>query len=79
MDLLAQVGERLLLACVFTDVRGGLYRLEEAARQGLASTAATSEGLTYVGEEAAGEDDEEEGSADGVGLEGAELTVAGHV
>lgn len=73
------MGERLLLTCVFTDVRGGLYRLEEAARQGLASATATDEGLAYLGGEAAGEDEEEEGGADGVGLEGAELTVAVHV
>ena len=28
----AKVGERLLLRCVFTDVRGNLYRLEEDFR-----------------------------------------------
>lgn len=57
-----QVGERLLLTCVFTDVRGGLYRLEEAVRPGVQSAAA-SEGLMFLGEAEAGEDDDEEGAA----------------
>ena len=73
-----QVGEQLLLTCVETDVRGGLYRLEEALQPG-AAPAAASEGLRLLGEEAAGEDDEEPGAAARTGLEGAELAAAGQV
>lgn len=66
-----QVGERLLLQCAFVDVRGGIFRLEEAARQELSADPDVGlSGSSYLGEGGEGEDNEEEGIDIDVGTSG---------
>jgi hypothetical protein len=64
VDRPAQLGERLLLRCAFTDARAGLYRLEEAL-----PCVAVSNLPGYVGEAAEGEAGEEEVAESGVEAE----------
>jgi hypothetical protein len=63
IDRPARLGERLLLACVHTDVRSGMFRLEEAYRAPLLQgTGETDTQLAFLGEP--GEGEEEDGVAD---------------
>lgn len=76
-----QLGERLLLKCVSVDVRGGLFRLEEAAGHGLSAEPGLGlNGSSYLGEGAEGEDIEEEGVEVDVGTSGqGALAVVGQI